>query len=262
MYKHKIQIILILSIFLAVSCAPTSEAEDDTTNGKPAVVPTEAIELAEALYKKRKDLENVRKALKVLNSARDMDNRNFEIEWKFAQMSYYLGNAYDTPEDEAEKVLKKGLTAGKIAKRMESDKPQGHFWFAAVLGEQAKRSPVTVGLTSIDDIKASMQKVVEIDPNYEGASAYDALGLLELKTRGLAGGSEEKAVKYLEKALSLEKENSFIRVHLAEAYLAVDKDAKAKKQLNLVLQMKPNENFLPEHERAVMEAKKLLKEKF
>ena len=262
MYKHKIQIILILSIFLAVSCSSSTEAEDDLTNAKPAVDPAEAIEKADALYKKRADLDNVRDALKTLNSARDMDNRNYEVEWKFALMSYFLGNAYDTPDDEAEKVLKKGLSAGKIAKRMEPNKPEGHFWYGAVLGEQAKRSPVTVGITSLDDIKTSMQKVIEIDPNYQGASAYDALGVLELETTGLAGGSEEKAVEYLEKALSLEKENSFIRVHLAQAYLATNQKAKAKAQLNHVLKMKPNEDFLPEYERSVVDTKKLLKDKF
>ncbi len=262
MYKHKFQIILILAVFLFVYCSSSGEASDEMTSSKPAVEPTEAINKADSLYKKRENLDNVREALKILDSARDMNKRNYEVEWKFAQISYYLGNAYGTPEDEAEKVLKKGITAGKIAKRMETEKPEGHFWYAAVLGEQAKRSPVTTGLTSIDEIKAEMQKVIEIDPNYQGASAYDALGLLELKTAGLAGGSEKKAVEYLEKALDLNKNNSFIRVHLAEAYLATDQKAKAKEQLDYVLQMKPNEDFKPEYERSVIDAKKLLEDKF
>lgn len=75
-------------------------------------------------------------------------------------------------------------------------------------------------------------------------------------------GSEEKAVEYLEKALELEKKNSFIRVHLAEAYLATDQKAKAKEQLDYVLKMTPNKDFLPEYERSVIDAKKLLKDKF
>lgn len=262
MYKHKFQIILISAVFLFVSCASLSKSVVETNSSKPTAAPTAAVEKAETLYKKRENLDNVREALKILDAARDMNNRNYEVEWKFAQMSYFLGNAYDTPEDEAEEVLKKGITAGKISKRMKPDKPEGHFWYGAVLGEQAKRSPVTIGLTSVDDIKESMQKVIEIDPTYQGASAYDALGLLELKTAGLAGGSEEKAVQYLEKALELEKNNSNIRVHLAEAYLAVGKDAKAKAQLEYVLQMKPDEDFKPEYRRSVFDAKKLLKQRF
>ncbi len=38
--------------------------------------------------------------------------------------------------------------------------------------------------------------------------------------------------------------------------------AKAKEQLDYVLKMKPDEDFLPEYERSVIDAKKLLKEKF
>lgn len=262
MYKHKILILLVLSVFLTISCASVSEAEYEGTDTKPLIAPAEAIEKAEILYKKRDNLDNVREALKILDSARDMDNRNYDVEWKFAQMSYYLGNAYGTGEEEAEKVLKKGLSAAKIAKRMEPQKPEGHFWFGAVLGEQSKRSPVTVGVVSVNEIKEAMQKVIEIEPTYQGASAYDGLGLLELKTVGMAGGSAEKAVELLEKGIELEKNNSFLRLHLAEAYLAVDKKAEAKKQIDYLLQMKPDEEFLPEYQRSVQDAKKLLEEKF
>jgi tetratricopeptide (TPR) repeat protein len=184
------------------------------------------------------------------------------VEWKFAQYSYYLGNAYGVSDEEAEKVLKKGLVAARIAKRMEPNKPEGFFWYGAVLGEQSKRNPVTVGVVSFDDIKEAMNKVIEIDPTYQGASAYDALGLVELKTVGLAGGNAEKAVEILEKGVEIEKNNSFLRLHLAEAYLAVDKKAEAKKQIDYILNMKPDPEFLPEYERSVMEAQKLLEQKF
>jgi tetratricopeptide (TPR) repeat protein len=103
--------------------------------------------------------------------------------------------------------------------------------------------------------------VIEIQPNYEMASAYDVLGQLELGTR-LLGGKPEKAVEYLEKGVELEKFNGEARVHLAEAYLILGKDAKAKKQLNFVLEMKPNPAFLPEYAQQVEKAKKILATKF
>ena len=191
-----------------------------------------------------------------------MDNRNFEVEWKYARMSYYLGSRKSIEENEAEKVLKNGLSAAKIAKRMEPEKPDGHFWYAAILGEQSKRSPMTIGMTSIDDIRDAMNKVIEIDPKYQGASAYDGLGQLEMGTRSFGGGSAEKAVEYYEKALELEKENAYVYLHLAEAYLAVDKDAEAKKTIDTLLKLEPDPEYLPEHEEAVTGAKKLLEEKF
>ncbi len=261
MYKHKIQIILIISIFLLSSCAASNEAENETADSKPTIAPSEAIAKAEKLYKERANLDKVREALKILDQSRDINNRNFDVEWKFAQYSYFLGHNKTISDEEAEKVLKKGISAAKIAKRLDPNKPDGHFWYAAILGEQSKRNPLTVGVASIDDIRDSMQKVIEIDKNYQGASAYDALGQLEMGTRNV-GGSTEKALEYSEKALELNGENSYIRLHLAEAYLAVDRKADAKKQLEYVLSMKPNPDFLPEYEESVAEAKKLLKEKF
>ena len=104
-------------------------------------------------------------------------------------------------------------------------------------------------------------KVIAIDPGYQGASAYDVLAQIELATR-IKDGTAEKAVEYLQKALEIETENSNLYVHLAEAYLALDKEAEAKRQLERVLKMKPSAEYLPEHSVAVEQAKKLLAKKF
>jgi predicted Zn-dependent protease len=106
-----------------------------------------------------------------------------------------------------------------------------------------------------------MQKVVEIQPDYQGATAFDALAQLELATR-LTGGSAEKAVEYLEKALTYEKDNSYIRLHLAEAYLAVQKNSEAKTQLDYILKMKPNPEYQVEYQEVLEKAKKMLDTKF
>ena len=154
------------------------------------------------------------------------------------------------------------VSAGKIAARLEPDKAEGHFWSGANLGEQAKRSPVTVGIKSIDDIRAEMNKVIEIQPGYQSASAYDALAQVELKAGLLGGGKPEKAVEYLEKALEISKDNAYLYLHLGEAYLAVNRNADARKQLEYVLKMKPNPEYLPEHKECMEKAKKLLETRF
>ena len=106
-----------------------------------------------------------------------------------------------------------------------------------------------------------MNKVVEIQPDYQSASAYDALGQLELATR-LKGGDAKKAVELLEKGLQMAPDNTNIRIHLAEAYLAVKRDADARKQLDHLLQMKPHPEYVPEYREAVEKAKKLIETNF
>jgi tetratricopeptide (TPR) repeat protein len=199
-------------------------------------------------------------AARLLALVRIPNHRNYEVEWKFAICSYFLGKMV-TDEKESEKIFRDGETAGKIAFRIESNKSDGYFWYGANLGEQAKRSPPTKGLTSIKDIRAAMNQVIEIERAYQNASPFDALAQIELATRSV-GGKPEKAVEYLEKAIELEKENAYVRLHLAQAFLAVNRDAEAKKQLEYVLKMKPNPDYLPEQKDAAEQARKLLSSRF
>jgi tetratricopeptide (TPR) repeat protein len=223
-------------------------------------VPPEAIQKAladsDSLFKQREDLEKLRVAIKALAEVRDADNRNYSLEWTYAKYNYFLGK-YSTNEDESETALEQGRDAGKIASRVDPQKPDGHFWYAANLGELSKKSPITVGLKSVDDIRQSMNKVLEIQPDYQGASAYDALGQVELMTR-LKGGDAEKAVEYFETGLALAPDNTNLKLHLGEALLAVKRDAEARKQLESLMQMKPNPEYMPEYRECIAKAKKLI----
>jgi tetratricopeptide (TPR) repeat protein len=247
-------------VIFASACASKGVTEDF----KQKITPTffsDAIAKADELFQQRDDLSKLREAVQTLARTRNPDVRNYESEWKFAKYNFFLGK-HSPDEKEIEKAFEDGVQAGKIAAKMEPEKPDGHFWYGANLGEQARRSPVTVGIKAIDEIRSEMNKVIEIQPNYQAASAYDALAQVEMKAGMLAGGKPEKAVEYLEKALEIEKENTYIYLHLAEAYLAVGRDADAKKQLEYILKMKPGPEYTFEHKECVEKAKKLLETRF
>jgi tetratricopeptide (TPR) repeat protein len=247
-------------VFLFTSCAKKVETESVEPPANAALI-GETLTKCDLLFKERSDLAKLREAVKSLSSVRNPDARNYEVEWKFAKFNYFLGKL-STDEKEKEKAFEDGVQAGRIASRLEPNKADGYFWYGANLGEQAKQSPVTVGVKSIDDIKQAMNKVLEIDPKYQNASAYDALAQVELSTAGLMGGKPERAVEYLEQGLKIEDDNTYLHLHLAEAYLAVGKKDEAKKQLDFLLKMKPNPDYLPEHKETVEKAKKLLETKF
>lgn len=252
-------ITIILFAFCLLCCKSESSAATDSNPVNPAQISAN-IAQADELFKQREDVSKLRQAVSLLDQVRNPDARNYEVEWKFAMDSYFLGKQL-TDEKESDKVLTDGANAAQIAQRLEPNKPDGYFWYAANLGEQAKRSPLTVGIKSVDSIRAAMTKVIEIEPDYQGASAYDALGELELET-GLMGGNPKKAVEYLEKGIEIEKDNSYLRLHLAQAYLAVDRKADAKKQLDYILQMKPDPEYAVEYKETADDAKKLLETKF
>jgi tetratricopeptide (TPR) repeat protein len=226
----------------------------------PSRTVPETLAQADDLFKQRENVDKLRQSRTLVAGVRQPDHREYDVEWKFAKFSLFLGEKV-TDEDEKTKVFEEGRDAGKIASRIKPDQPDGYFWYGANLAELAKLSPVTVGYTSVDDIRDAMKKVIEIQPAYQGASAYDILGEIELNTR-LFGGKASKAVEYLEKALEIEKNNSNIRLHLAQAYLDDDKVDLAKQQLQFILKMQPNPDFVPEHLQNVAEAKKLLASRF
>ncbi len=253
-------ITIALLSFSLLSCASKAESESVSPPVNTALI-GETVTRCEALFKERSDLAKLRDAVKQLASVRNPDARNYEVEWKFAKYNYFLGK-HSRDEKEKEKAFEDGKAAARIATRMEPNKADGYFWYGANLGEQAKISPVTVGIKAVDDIKEAMNKVIEIDPTYQNASAYDGLAQVELSTAGLMGGKPEKAVELLEKAIKLEDDNSYLHLHLAEAYLATGKKDEARKQLEYVIKMKPNPDYVPEHTETVEKAKKLLETKF
>jgi tetratricopeptide (TPR) repeat protein len=233
---------------------------DSPSPTTPNLPVNETLAKADALFKQREDISKLREAVNLVKQVRNPDSRNFEVEAAFAKYNLFLGRQ-TTDENEKQKAFDAGEASARIASRLQPDKPDGYFWYGANLGEESKMSPVTVGIKSVDDIREAMNRVIEIDPGFQGASAYDILAQVELNTR-LMGGKPEKAIEYLEKAISIEKNNTYLYLHLAQAYVAAKQNDKAKQQLNHVLTMKPDPDYLPEHKAAVEEAKKMLAAKF
>jgi tetratricopeptide (TPR) repeat protein len=251
---------IVITMCLHFGCAGDASTAE-LGNGPNRMPADQAIAEAERLFASRNDIENLRKGTEILNQARNPDNRNYEVEWRYSKFCYFLGKSEKNIQD-AENIFEKGRDAGKIASRLEPNKPDGHFWYAANLGELARMSPITVGLKSLDDIREAFLRVIEIQPDYQGASAYDALGEIELSTRFIGGGRPEKAVEYLEKGLKLAPDNSNIRLHLAQAYLYLKRDREARRELETIIKMQPNPEYVTEHRVAVEKARELLEKNF
>lgn len=250
-------IIFALTAAMFVGCAAKVESEPER---RETVSVADLIKQAEENFNQRENLDKLREAVNLLKRARSADEKSFEAAWKLAQYSYFLGKA--TKDDkESEQIFAVGTNAGRVASRLEPNRAEGHFWLGAAYGGEAERFPFTKGLPNIEKIKESMNKVIEIDPKFQGATAFDALATIELKTASL-GGNPEKAVEYLQKGLALNPDNFLSRLNLAEAYLALDRDAEAKKELDKIFKIKPAPELIPEYKEIEAKARKMLETKF
>src|SRR5262249_19594552 len=113
------------------------------------------------------------------------------------------------------------------------------------------------GLTNVEDIRREMEQVLKLDESYLSGSAYLGLGQLYLRAPRALGGDNGKAISYLEKGLKYVADNALLHARLAEAYAAVNRDADARKQIEIVSTLTPDPKFKPEYKQALAEAKKL-----
>jgi predicted Zn-dependent protease len=90
-------------------------------------------------------------------------------------------------------------------------------------------------------------------------SAYMVLARIDLETPTVMGGDPKKAVELLEKGLKFGETNPLLRYYLAQAYIKTNRKDEARKQLETVINMQPDPNYVPEHNDAVAKARELMK---
>jgi hypothetical protein len=171
------------------------------------------------LYRRREHLPDAERAADIW-FARASTGKDFEASWKLARACHWLGTTL--PEAEQRDWLDKGVAAGKQAAALEPNKPEGHFWWAADLGEIAQSSKMA-GLSRKGEVKSELEKVIALAPGWQAASAESALGQWYIVVPGfMMGGDDKKGIEWLRKALVYAPQGIHIKYMLAEA-LADDK---------------------------------------
>lgn len=229
--------------------------------GEPVSVPSlapatgETVATADKLYAERADVMKVRQALIALRQGMSSSPTDYELAWRLAKFNYYLGS-HTSDVAEKEKAFHDGIEAGKLAVKLNNERPEGHFWLGANYGGNAEVSTLA-GLTDIEDIKREMETVLKIDDHYEGGSAYMGLGQVYLRAPRIFGGDVQKAISYFEKGLKVGPNNGLMRLRLAQAYAEANRDSDAREQLKILFESNPTPGYEPEYNDAVQEGREL-----
>jgi tetratricopeptide (TPR) repeat protein len=213
----------------------------------------------DALYRQRSDILKAKQAADVWQQ-QSADGKNYEASWKLARAAYFL--ATQGPPTEGNAQLDRGLTAGKQATAIEPSQPEGHFWYAANMGEKAERGGMIAGLKYKGDIKIELERVIAIQPGWQDGSAESALGQWYLKVPDsfmCCGGDHHKGIELLRKALTYNPESSQIRYSLAEALSGDDRTrAEARTLLQAVIAAPIDPTWAVEDQSFKAKAKALL----
>ena len=252
-WRKAYYLLIVVMISVATSCNSNSNVEDPANDKQLAAG---YVVQADQLYAQRDDLMRVRQGIVMLRQAITADPGSYDAAWRLAKFNYYLAT-HTEDHQERDAAFRQGIDAGKTAVELQDGKPDGHFWLGANYGGSAQVSTLA-GLATVDDIKREMATVLRLDEGYQNGSAYMVLGMLYLEAPALLGGSPEMAISELEKGVKIGDANAFLHLHLAEAYLKVGRKADARQQIQVIIDMKPDKDYLPEYKEAVTDARQLL----
>jgi tetratricopeptide (TPR) repeat protein len=247
--KMQIWATVVAGIILVQGCRSSTPEGPVPPSDRPV---GQAIAEADQLYAQRADLLKVRQGLIILRQAQAAHPADYEVAWRVAKFNYFIGS-HSSNDIDKEKAFHDGTEAGKLAVKLNNDKPDGHFWLGANYGGNAEISTLA-GLAEIEDIKREMEVVLKLNEGYEGGSAYMALGQVYMKAPGIFGGDLNKAIGYLEKGIKLGPNNGLLRLRLAQAYADAHRNEDARKQIEILLTTKPTPGYEPEYNDAVKEA--------
>ncbi|WP_091203680.1 tetratricopeptide repeat protein [Flavobacterium xueshanense] len=105
----------------------------------------------------------------------------------------------------------------KKLKQLKPSEADYHFKYGGVLGMKAKDSNKFKALGMIDEVKASFEKAINLNPKH--IESRWALIELYIQLPGIVGGSESKAIKYSNELLQLSPVDGYLsRGHIEEYF--------------------------------------------
>jgi tetratricopeptide (TPR) repeat protein len=210
---------------------------------------------ADEAYRQR---ENLTSAQRAASYWAERSNVDFESAWKLARACYWIGT--HEPQGNRRPTLERGVNAGESAVRLASSRPEGHFWLAANMGRLAESFGLMQAMKYRGRIKDELEKVLAVDPSWQGGSADDALGQWYASVPRLFGGSTQKAEQHLRSALQYDPNNVSALSFLGEMLLNQGRTAEAQAYLQRVIDGAFDAEWAPENREFKEKAAALVKQ--
>jgi tetratricopeptide (TPR) repeat protein len=209
------------------------------------------------LYRHRDDPDSAKQAIDIW-AKRAATGADFEASWKLARGCYWLGT--EGVESERRQSLQRGVRAGEQAITLDNNKPEGHFWTAANLGELAELSGKMQGLRMSGRVKSELERVIALQPGWQQGSAESALGRWYDTVPWIAGGSDKTAEMYYRKALGYNPQSRSTLSYLADLLIDHGHKIEAHRLLEQVISLPIDPDWAPEdRDLAALAALKLKK---
>jgi FimV-like protein len=199
-----------------------------------------SVEQIDALFSWGVDPSKDRRALDLIEQGLAADPKNYQLLWRASRSYYHV--AERAPRKDRVKIYGQGIEAGERATVAESNGVEGHYWLGANIGGYCEEEGGIGALRNTRRLRAEMETVVRLQPGYDRANAFLALGQLDRHLPRLFGGSLERGTAYLERGLQIAPQNFEIKLALAQAYIDAGRRDDARRQLNEIIAGPPGTN--------------------
>ena len=228
----KASFVAIILCSLGLTTAVPSQGQTGTAN-------SELVAMRKA--RDHADVAALRTAIDAAKQAARQKNTANAYE-QVAQLDSWLCEAGHGQSDD--KVIKEaaqdGVDAAKKATELDPKSSEAHRLEGDLLGQLIPHV-FAGGMRYGQESTSELEKAIELDP--KNVNAYIARAIGYFFTPSAFGGSHEKAVEMLKKAISLDPTSDTAHIWLAQVYLEDKKTDDALREINEARQLDPERGF-------------------
>jgi tetratricopeptide (TPR) repeat protein len=150
-----------------------------------------------------------------------------------AQVCFIWGDIRARSAEEKLEAYEQGRQAAQRAVELAPRSPAAHFWLGTNAGRWGQTKGVLRSLFLLPTVKAEIQAVLELDPEY--TAVYSLAGNVYYEVPALLGGDLDKSEEMFRKGLALDPTFTGMRVGLAKTLIRKGRVAEARRELQAVL---------------------------
>ena len=181
--------------------------------------------------------------------------------WRAARLYHFRAMQAEDDPSQARALFARGAERARVGESLEGDRVEAAFWAATCGLEAARLSGKLAAAAALGRAQKQLNRAAQIDETYHFAGPLRVLGRVTHLKPLIMGGNLDYAVAFFERALQIAPTNSTTLLYYADALIADNQPAKARRTLKKIIEAPPLENWIWESERDRELARQMEREK-
>jgi len=180
----------------------------------------------------------------------------------------FKGSWTNISQEAAKSCYEKAIEIGKAAMKTYPDNAGIHYWYIANYSRWGDLISITQAAKDgvLDEVKATCEKIISLDPNYHQAGALRLLGGIHLEAPNipfvLTWPSDDEAQDLLSKAYDIAPQHSANAFYYAKMLLEQGQESSAKAVLIKLVNSTARDNYVLVDQKYLQKANDLYNEAF